>query len=85
MSKVASTIYSGAASIGEAKATIYGVVGGIVAVVLSISAIFSIMSTPTRSMEGQATVVGTGSSCRQITQQMGNGQTKVYPECIIYY
>jgi hypothetical protein len=79
MSSVADSLYSGTAAIGEIKATITLVVGIVIVFSMSSSAIYSIVSTPTRSKDTQASVLD--SECKQIVTQLNNGKTNTSSEC----
>lgn len=79
MSSVLSSAYSGAASIGEAKATLSVVVGAVVVLGLIVSASFSIMSKPSRTNKVEAEVID--SICTQVTTK-GDGKTYTHPDCV---
>lgn len=80
MSSVLSSAYSGAASIGEAKATISVVVGAIIVLGLSVSASFSIMSKPTRTGEVQAEVID--STCTETVFETSDGKKNTSQNCL---
>lgn len=81
MAGVADSVYSGAATIGQAKAAVAGVLGGILVIALIISAGFSIMSTPTRTAQATATVTESGSVCQEVTRKGPDGKPNTISEC----
>jgi len=80
MSSVLSSAYSGAATIGEAKATISVVVGAVLVLGLIVSASFSIMSKPTRTGEVQAEVINF--TCTETVFETQDGKKNTSQNCV---